>query len=271
MLEMKISFNILKTVKSYIIRKSKFNYLALRLFLYDLSYFKTFVFKRNYDEEVYFSKLRTKAHILDKGLNIIPFEKGHGKNVYLNCLELMGKIKSDSIINDPAYHWCKEVLFHYENAQKLNNNISHSKQVTINEEERKIFNKVVRSRISCRNFTNERIENDIWDRILEMAVLAPSSCCRQPARYYIINNPEIILKLIPNIAGATGFSKGIPNLICVTADHRAYDIKDRFLPFIDVALNVENFVLACSSFNVSTTILNIQHATKKKKKKLRIY
>jgi nitroreductase len=46
------------------------------------------------------------------------------------------------------------------------------------------FEKVVRSRRSIRRFTSERIPDDVMAKILEMALLAPSSSNLQPAEFY---------------------------------------------------------------------------------------
>ncbi|GHT07358.1 hypothetical protein FACS189432_02450 [Bacteroidia bacterium] len=235
---------------------------VIKIILDDLAYYK--LFTKNYDneQEVIFSYLRTNVHILDKGLHIVPFEKGHGKAVYQKCKALQNKITNRYILNDKAYKWTADVIENYENAQQTgfvfrDTNLTHS----FTNEEKKQFYHIIKSRISCRSFTNEVIDDDIWNEIVEIASDAPSGCCRQTVRYYIENRQEKISLLTKNIAGATGFSGNIPYLICITADVRAYGIEDRFLPYIDASLSVENFLLACTVNNISCVCLNMQHAS----------
>jgi nitroreductase len=253
-----------------ILNKIRYFKILFDHFYNDLLYAKSFL--ANYkDEEVIFAKLRTQAHILDKGLHIIPFEKGHGVMIYHNCKELQNKITDSKILDDRAYKWVAGVIKDYENAQKtgiVSYNTDLPCQFTHDAKEQ--FYHVIKSRTSCRSFTNEVIDDGIWTEIVEIASDAPSGCCRQTARYYIESSQEKISLLIKNIAGATGFSGNIPYLICLTADIRAYDIKDKFLPYIDASLSVENFLLACTINNISSVCLNMQHASLAEQKNVKV-
>lgn len=229
----------------------------------DLIY--TLSFLRNYeDEEVIFAQLRKNAHILDKGLHIVPFEKGHGTKIYEQCKDLRNKITDERIKSDPAFLWIGSVVDKYEQAQLIGVGIEDSiEQFVYSDKDKADFYRMIKSRISCRSFTDEVISDGIWDEIIDISADAPSGCCRQTERYYIENNCERIKQLVPNIAGATGFSGSIPYLICVTVDTRSYYIKDRLLPYIDTSLSIQNFLLACSINNIYGTPLNFQHAKKR--------
>jgi hypothetical protein len=218
--------------------------------------------KYSNEQEVLFTQLRKNTHILDKGLNMDPFEKGHGKIIYQKCKQLQGKITNQRILEDKAYKWTAEIIQQYETAQQTGVvPTKNYEQTKYSDKEKADFYKIIKSRTSCRNFTNEIVPDDIWNEIIEIASDAPSGCCRQPSRYYIESDKEKIILLRKNIAGSTGFSSDIPYLICVTADLRAYELIDRILPYIDVSLSVENFLLGCTINNVSTVCLNMQHAS----------
>ena len=236
----------------------------------DIIYALSFI-KKYMDEEVIFTHLRVHAHAIDKGLHIVPFEKGHGKNLYQQSKILKNKIHDSTFTEDPAFLWAVSVIDKYECAQKegifVEDNIERT---SFNDKEKNDFYKVVKSRISCRNFTNEEIKDETWNEILEIAADAPSGCCRHTERYYIENDSNKIKAIVPNILGATAFSeKLIPYLVCITADTRPYPIRERWMPFIDVSLSIQNFLLACTVNNIYCTLLNFQAATKKEIKNVK--
>lgn len=222
--------------------------------------------KKNDKDEVLFSLLRKDCHILDKGLHTIPFEKGHGKQVYREAFSLKNKLVNTSFVDDPSFSWCEQVISTYECAQSNEvTNLNKSYHI-YNDEDRKMIYEYLFSRVSCRNFNNDVISDSIWNSVIEIAADAPNGCCRQTSRAYIINNQNIISKLRDKIAGATSFSNGIPYLLCITADTRPYMCIDRILAYVDASLFVENLVLACRANNIFTTILNFQHASEKERK-----
>lgn len=222
--------------------------------------------KRKEKDDVYFSLLRKNCHVLDKGLHTIPFEKGHGKKIYAEALSLKKQLSDTTYTNDPSFHWCESTITAYENAQSCNLIELNRPYYTYNANERQLIYEFLHSRVSCRNFNDQKIEDSTWNEIVEMAADAPNGCCRQTSRVYIVQEKEIITKLQPYIAGATGFSNGIPFLLCITADVRPYSCIDRMLAYIDASLFTENLVLACRANNIFTTILNFQHASERERK-----
>ncbi len=243
----------------------------LRYAYEDVIYSTSFLNDYNYDEEVIFAKLRQHSHILDKGLHIIPFEKGHSKAVYQLCIGLRNKITNEDIKTDPAYKWANRVINDYERAQRVDDELFQdgTSIKVFSEKDKSEFYKVIKSRTSCRNFFDEIIPDYIWNEIINVAIDAPTGCCRQTTRFYIEKDCKKIHALCSNIAGATGFSGNIPYLICISSDTRPYSIKDRFLPYIDASLSIENFILACTVNNIHGVPLNWQHATRKQNSNVR--
>lgn len=214
--------------------------------------------KSNPDRELTF--LRSLCHILDKGLNSIDFEKGHSRKVFSEAKKLSDKLYI-SYKNDLSYQWCNTILSEYEIAQETNiRKKQNNKFHLFSEQERLFFLNSIKERVSCRNFTGKKIEQEILKQIVETAIDAPTGCCRQTVHYYITQDINILTKIIPHIAGITCFSK-IPCLVFVTSYVGAYDLKDINLQYIDTALSAENFVLTARAFNLFTTICNMFHAT----------
>lgn len=233
----------------------------VRIAIKDFSRTRQFAKDHSASRDVRLSMLRTQSHILDKGLNIRDFEKGHGRGVYAKCTRLLSQI-SENGDSDPSLAWCKQVVENYELAQKCDTWTAVRKEIPVfGKADREVFRAIIECRVSCRDFLPSLITKEVWNEIVDQASLAPSACCRHSERFHIVSSRDLIDRLVPCVAGATGFSSPIPYLICVTADIRAYAVIDRFLPFIDGSLSTGYFLLACAVNDVSTTVLNWQHAT----------
>lgn len=223
--------------------------------------FSFYKYERAYSLEKKFTRLRTLCHILDKGINSTPFERGRGTSIYKEARLLLNQI--DRFKDDRAYIWCKNKIVEYEKLQHGNsaNIIGTVEPFLYSEEERNFIFKFMKSRISCRNFSSKKIPESIFSDLIFQAVDAPNGCCRQTVRFYVTQNEDLIHKISKNISGITCFSE-VPCLVLVTSYSEAYDIIDRKLQFVDASLAVENFVLAARAYNIFTTICNVFHATK---------
>lgn len=252
-------------MKMKILSKCKSFYRKLKFLSVDLEYLNLFDGETENESDVDLALLRKNCHILDKGLHVVPFEKGHGETIYKEALLLRDRLLNTDKNVDPSFDWCKGVIASYEQAQYTgcgSENIPFHNYGVV--EKRQIYD-FLHSRVSCRIFNAKIIDDSIWNEVIELAADAPNGCCRQTSRIYVVSDKEIIKKLKPNIGGATGFSNGIPYLLCVTADVRPYACMDRMLPYVDASLFVENLVLACRANNIFTTILNFQHASNRER------
>jgi len=226
-----------------------------------------------------FAVLRMCCHVLDKGLNIRPFEPGHSRPIHRRARALCDAIRTqhgDPFRDDAAWEWCMRILREYEDAQ----NKGEAAAAEMREERgggscgaagaspaipmaaADWIRQVMAQRVSCRDLADREIPSEIWRRIVCSAVESPTSCCRQAVRFRILHDPERVREARQAIAGATGYSKGIPYLVCVTADLRMYECcQDSFLPIIDASLALDAFSLAAICEGISVTILNYLRAT----------
>lgn len=53
------------------------------------------------------------------------------------------------------------------------------------------FEKVVKTRRSIRRFTDEPVPEEVVNRCLDLAMLAPNSCNLQPWEFYVIKSPKV--------------------------------------------------------------------------------
>lgn len=220
--------------------------------------------RRNPEEEtLLFANLRRCCHILDKGIHVAPFEKGHSKSIYKEAINIKNKLdKSNTRATEsPSYKWCNDVLSLYEKAQENGESLAVLNPLReYNIEDQKFIRDFLESRVSCRIFNNETIEDSVWENIISLTQSCPNSCCRQTTKVYIIKNKEIIEKTAPLLGGATCFSNGIPYLVCFTSQIGAYSDKDVMLTYIDSSIFAGTFVIAARAYNIQSVILNYQHA-----------
>ena len=212
-------------------------------------------------DEKKFATLRMLCHMLDKGVNNVNFEKGHSKAIWIKATTILKEL-SELYNGDPSFLWCQKVIASYENAQQNGRVVGISVPKSYNEEDRLFIEYFIRSRISCRNFTGKKIEQNVLDKIVDIAIDAPNGCCRQTTRFYITQDERKIAQIIPCVAGITNFSK-ISCLVAVTAEISFYELIDKNLQYLDSALAAENFILAARMFNIFGTMCNIFHASLK--------
>lgn len=231
-------------------------------------------------DEKDFALFRIYCHVLDKGLNLRPFEPGHAQRIYKLACQAREAVRSrsgDVFGSDAAWQWGEAVLREYEEAQRSGRPVAAGENAGgavmlagLPPEAPEWMRQGMARRVSCRDLEDRAIPDEIWRRIVCLAMEAPTSCCRQAVRFRMLRDPEKIREATHSIAGATGYSQGIPYLVCVSADLRMYaECADAMLPYIDAALALDSFSLAAACDGISVTILNFQRATKRDQARIR--
>lgn len=110
------------------------------------------------------------------------------------------------------------------------------------------FYEAVKNRKSVRNYTAQKVPDDVLDRILEAARLAPSWANKQCWRYVIVDDPAVLSR-------TSGLAKnfGAPMMVVLCGDPAASgqrDGKDYYL--VDAAISLEHLVLAAAAEGLGT-------------------
>ena len=87
-----------------------------------------------------------------------------------------------------------------------------------------MFTKLAEKRYSVRKFTAQPLSEEIIDKLLRVAELAPTGCNRQPQRILVINTPESINRLYK--CTKCHFNAPTALLVCYNKDecwYRPYD------------------------------------------------
>jgi len=109
------------------------------------------------------------------------------------------------------------------------------------------FVELIKMRHSCRDFSSEPLPLEVLGQILEAGRIAPSAQNRQPWRYKIIDDAELIRKIaFHSFIGSTNyFIKDAPVVIVACADTKSslrYNQQDYYL--VDVAMSFHQMMLA---------------------------
>ena len=109
---------------------------------------------------------------------------------------------------------------------------------------------ITKARYSVRNYTNQKIEQDKIDRILEAAHAAPTAANLQPVRLFVISQPENLAKL--NKAANT-YNAPLAVLVCsdrTKAWTRPFDGKQT--TDIDATILTDHMMLEATALGLGT-------------------
>lgn len=117
------------------------------------------------------------------------------------------------------------------------------------------FKDIIYSRYSCRDFKETPIAEDDLHFILEAGRLAPSAQNRQPWRYIVITDKDIIKKLaFHSIVGTINFFiKDAPLIIVACADTNTslkFNNQDYYL--VDTAISFHQMMLTAHSLGIES-------------------
>ncbi|WP_018950420.1 nitroreductase family protein [Thioalkalivibrio sp. ALMg11] len=112
-------------------------------------------------------------------------------------------------------------------------------------------------RRSVRWYRKRPVPDDLIQKAVNAASLAPSACNRQPFRFVVANEPAMAIKIAECAGGTTGFAHQLPAVIVVVGDLSAYPKdRDRHLIYIDASLASMQLMLAAETLGLSTCPIN---------------
>jgi nitroreductase len=128
-----------------------------------------------------------------------------------------------------------------------------------------MFQSLAKKRKSVRYFKPNQIpERAKMDIAVEIAGLAPSSCNRQPFEFRIIDDAELVNKVVSLPGGTKGFAENIVAIVAVIGQMNVSpSIGDRHLMYVDGSLAAMNFMLALESMGIASCPLNWPEDKKK--------
>lgn len=115
-----------------------------------------------------------------------------------------------------------------------------------------IFSQLASERFSCRQFTQQPVEQEKIDIILKSALVAPTAVNRQPQRILVLNDKEKLSKI--NECTKYGFDAPLCFIICYDkskAYNRGYDGKNS--AEIDASIVTTHMMLQAQDIGLGTT------------------
>ena len=112
-------------------------------------------------------------------------------------------------------------------------------------------------RRSIRWYEDKKVPREDVDKAIRAAALAPSACNRQPFKYHIFDDPEMVKEIINIPFGTAGYADNVPMVIVVTGDLSDYfSARDRHVIYIDASLSVMAFMYALETLGLSSVAIN---------------
>jgi nitroreductase len=116
------------------------------------------------------------------------------------------------------------------------------------------FYKAVESRLSIRSYKPDPVPDDVLNRILEAARLAPSAKNLQPWKFIVVRDPAVRAALVPACRGQA-FVGDAPAVVCVcSVESEAWGNMGGYWKsdIVDVAIAFEHLVLAAAAEGLGT-------------------
>lgn len=225
--------------------------------------------------------LRRNIHRLEKGLIMrprrIPFGRGYiGETVNAYLVAIGGGLNMDQ----EEIAWAKDVLTEYfmvhsgipevtkfapacctnqgKNAVLTTVRVPYKRNLEIPCPVRfeDLFALSIRRR-SVRWFLKKPVPRELMDQAFKVALQAPSACNRQPFEFRVIDEAELVAKVVKLPPGTTGYENNVPVVVVVVGQQRNYPKeRDRHLIYVDASLAVMSFILALETLGLASCCIN---------------
>lgn len=194
--------------------------------------------------------LRYLCHQLDKTIKH-DFKPNNvrGKDKFERASIIFETLKNTKFADTPDVKWARQILERYklwksgEKKSFVVTAIDDGEVISIS---RKDFKEVVYSRRSVRFWSKKKVSKKILCKIIQMGIMAPSSCNRQPWRFIIVENTQ---KNPDNKGpGNKSMIMRAPYIIYVAIDERLYS--EKYGPALDAGFVSQNILLAIEYFGL---------------------
>ena len=219
------------------------------------------------DEKQYEAIITRYDHTIEKGLAYVNFRAGFGKKNLTGLLESMENYIKDGYSQDTSFYQTglstlyayisKNKAYGYTDealekrvaalgiAKNADSGILEYEPLSREELSSADYETLILSRHSMRHFSSEPVDIGRVKRAVTLAQQTPSACNRQGWRTIIIDDKDIIKKVLENKNGNEGFGQEFDKLLLVVTDLRYFN-KDRelFQPYIDGGMYAQSVLYA---------------------------
>lgn len=262
----------------------KFDYKLFKGFLYDFAqYRKHYARTGNYDRaEKLEARIIMYYHVLEKGLShpkprkkfgVITAEKLYNLIVIYNNnydprtqVSIAIDVLKAYVSNDKGHrHLSQRFIENVLNLQSASS-IPLTKAYELKSKKEyfndcdKPYAEFVKSRHSCRDFTEKNISIKRIQAAVELARYTPSVCNRQTCKIHLVRNKDLLTKAIKLQNGSRSFHEKINQLLIVVSDVSFFvNIDERFQCYIDGGIFAMSVLNALHYQKIAAVPLNWSH------------
>lgn len=118
------------------------------------------------------------------------------------------------------------------------------------------FDKVLYSRRSIRNFSDEEVNSEIIMEAVKRANRCPSACNRQPTKVYIVKSMNARKYLADHLQGTGGFAEKCKCFLIVTGSVAAFNFTENNQWLINAGIFVGTLELTLHSSGIASCVIN---------------
>ncbi|MBN2410171.1 nitroreductase family protein [candidate division KSB1 bacterium] len=120
------------------------------------------------------------------------------------------------------------------------------------------FESVIRTRHSFRQYTSEKVETELLEKAVKLAMRSPSACNRQQARVFVLENKKVRERVLRIQNNQRGWRDQPDRILLVTSSVEYYrQSRERYAAYIDGGLFAMTLVWALHSLGIGTCCLNL--------------
>ncbi|MHA7819577.1 MAG: nitroreductase family protein [Erythrobacter sp.] len=229
--------------------------------------------------------MRRNVHRLEKGLLMKPRRPVFAKDYILETVNVYRKLVAEPVRSEESsldsLRWGYDVLSEYFSAVEPDPVVDHAREVfekcpapvevaadatrrvpyLRNLDEHPVtyeqLEHLATKRRSVRFFEQKPVPREMLDKAFTLAGLSPSACNRQPYRFLVYDDPDIVETVASLPGGTIGFKHNIPVVVVILGTWDAfYSEKDRHVPYIDGSLAAMGFSYALETLGLGACIFN---------------
>ncbi len=229
--------------------------------------------------------MRRNVHRLEKGLLMKPRRPVFAKDYILETVNVYRKIAAEPTRSEESsldsLRWGYDVLSEYFDIVEADPVVDHAREVfkqcpppdgSCSQEVKRVpylrdldekpitaeqLEQLAIKRRSVRFFEQKPVPRELLDKAFTIAGLSPSACNRQPYRFLVYDDPEVVETVASLPGGTIGFKHNIPVIVIILGTWDAfYSEKDRHVPYIDGSLAAMSFSYALETLGLGACIFN---------------
>lgn len=237
----------------------------------------------------YYQLIRN-THRIEKGLLMRPRRKVFALDYIeetILCFEKQWNLKSGEMLTQ--LKWSQDVLSLYfdvtegndiiEREKKRFKKIIHNNEIVgknksipyhkikLTDIRFEDFYNLTLQRRSTRWFLKKKVPRELIDKAILAAIQSPSACNRQPFEYRVIDDMNLLNKVVHLPGGTAGYADNISVMIVVIGNLDAYfSERDRHLIYIDASLANMTLMFALETLGLSSCAINWPDVEAREKK-----